>query len=215
MSIRRFLSPVNGSTLSIWCRVSSRFNVREIAWRCGWYWFTCASALGQVCVPGIHVNSIPAGHLTVTCSSIPVKRLPMPTNSYTQRVCWPRPKACCVSCPMQPPVGSPGEDFSLAPPQRVARSGGRAFSSPRQLFQRGCTGNIPSLVKHLAELILGFPGICGHGFMRGQHVGLWGLEVRPPSAPRPHFNQDSGTIPAIASFVTPHVSRISRKLPPS
>ena len=31
----------------------------------------------------------------------------------------------------------------------------------------------------------------------------------------PHSNQDSGTIPSIASFATPHLSRISRKLPPS
>ena len=41
------------------------------------------------------------------------------------------------------------------------------------------------------------------------------VEARSPLAPRSHSNQDLGTIPAIASFVTPHVSRISLKLPPS
>ena len=43
----RFLSAVNGSTLSTWCRIPGRFNVREIAWESGWCWFTCAPALGQ------------------------------------------------------------------------------------------------------------------------------------------------------------------------
>ena len=41
------------------------------------------------------------------------------------------------------------------------------------------------------------------------------VETRSPSAPKPHSNQDSGTITVIASFVTPHVSRVSLKLPPS
>ena len=42
-----------------------------------------------------------------------------------------------------------------------------------------------------------------------------GLEVRSPSAPRLYSIQDSGNIPAIASFVSPYLSRISCMLPPS
>ena len=82
MSIRRFLSEVNSSPLSTWCGISCRFNVREIAWRSGWCWFICASALGQMraCLVSTS-NSSQQGYLIATCSSIPMKRLPMPTKS--------------------------------------------------------------------------------------------------------------------------------------
>ena len=35
----------------------------------------------DACVSGVHIGCIAAGHLTATCSSIPMKRLPTPTNS--------------------------------------------------------------------------------------------------------------------------------------
>ena len=82
MPIRRFLSAVNGSPLSTWCEIPSRFNVREIAWRSGWCWFTCAPDLGQMLACRVSTSTASQqGHLTATCSSIPKKRLPMPTIS--------------------------------------------------------------------------------------------------------------------------------------
>ena len=82
MSIRRFRSAWNDSPLSTWCGFPSRFNARTIAWRSGWCWFTCASALGQMRACRVHTSTAsPQGHLIATCSSIPVKSLPMSTNS--------------------------------------------------------------------------------------------------------------------------------------
>ena len=82
MSIRRFLSAVNGSPLSTWCGFPSRFNVRETAWRSGWCWFTCAADLGQMRAYRMSMSTASQqGHLTATCSSTPNKRLP--TVSYT------------------------------------------------------------------------------------------------------------------------------------
>ena len=82
MSIRRFLFAVNGSTLSTWCGIPSRFNVREMARRSGWCWFTYTPALGQMLACRVSTWTVSQqGYLIATCSSIHTKRLLMPTNS--------------------------------------------------------------------------------------------------------------------------------------
>ena len=73
---------------------------------------------------------------------------------------------------------------------------------------------MPALVDQVSHVLLSFPGVSGDGVVRSQHVGLWGPWGSVPLFSS-HSSQDSGMIPAIASFETPHVSRISRKLPPS
>ena len=80
-STLRLPSTVKGSPVSTWCGISSRLSVRKIAWRSGWCWFTCSTALGQM--RACRVSSSTAsqqGHLTATCSSILIMRLPMATD---------------------------------------------------------------------------------------------------------------------------------------
>ena len=66
----------------MWCRIPSCFNARDIARTSGWCRFTCAPALGQMCAWRVSTpTASQQGNLTATCSSIPMNRLPMPTNS--------------------------------------------------------------------------------------------------------------------------------------
>ena len=100
--------------------------MREVAWKSGWCWFTCAPAVVQMraCRVSTSVAS-QQGHLSATCSSIPMKRLPMPTNSVAgmthsesvdrarRHMRWPLPleSSCRESSPMfwspSPPAGRP------------------------------------------------------------------------------------------------------------
>ena len=74
---------------------------------------------------------------------------------------------------------------------------------------------VPALTDQLAQFLLRLPGVVVVDSRAANMSASGGLGAWSQSTPRPHLNEDSGTMPAIASFVNPHVSRISRKLPPS
>ena len=86
----------------------------------------------DACVPGAHVDCITAGG--------PHRRVPLdpyeaPSHAHElfcrycmERDCWPRPKACSGSCPLQAPIASLGEGLGLSPPSGSSGAGGRAVS---------------------------------------------------------------------------------------
>ena len=76
-------------------------------------------------------------------------------------------------------------------------------------------GSMPALVDQLSNFCWAFRELVVTASFAASMAASGGLGARSPSSPRPHSSQDSGMIPAIASFETPNVSRISRKLPPS
>ena len=72
----------------------------------------------NACVPGAHVDCIAAGaphcHVLVNPCEVPSHVHKLCCRYDTERVCWPRPKACSGSCPLQAPISSLGEGRDLA-----------------------------------------------------------------------------------------------------
>lgn len=169
----------------------------------------------DTCVPSVHVNCIAAGaSYAATRSSISMKRLPMPTISVvgatrSESVSLTRRHAVVLaSCRLlqrvlanalvsHPPSGSPGP-------------GGRAVPGSEALWA-ACLpwmSSVPNLSWTFREIAV--MTSCAASMS-----ALWGAWGPLPLCIyyRPHSSQDSGTI--IASFQTPYVSRISRKLSPN
>ena len=99
------------------------------------------------------------------------------------------------------------------PPSRSSGPGGRAVSGSRssKVVWAACLpwlSSLPNVCWTFLELVV--TASCTASMSASGTV-----EARSLSAPRPHSNQDSGTIYVIVSFVTPPVSQISPKLPPS
>ena len=80
----------------------------------------------DACVPGVHVDCIAAGaqncYVLLDPCEAPFHAPDLCCRYDTEQVCWPRPKACSGSCPLQAPIASLGEGLGLASRQWVARS---------------------------------------------------------------------------------------------
>ena len=76
----------------------------------------------DACVPGVHLDCIAAGapycHVLLDPYETPSYGYELCCGYDTERVCWPRPKACSGSCPLWAPITSFGEGLRFCTPSR-------------------------------------------------------------------------------------------------
>lgn len=170
----------------------------------------------DLCVPDVHVDSIAEGHRTATASSIPVK-FPVPTNSAAditrnESVCLTRrhsvaPAPCRpLSRALEKAWVSLSSSASPGPGGRAVS--GNCFSEVDWAAFRAWLASVPNFCST-------FPDFMMTASCAASLSGSGSLEASPPSAPSSHSGQDPRMIPATASFVIAHVSRVSRQLPRS
>ena len=157
------------------------------------------------------------GHLSATYSLIPVKHLPIPTNydaGMTRSESVGRARRHAVAAaPCRLLYRALAEALISLPLRGSSGPGGRAVSgswSNDALFAacRPWLISLPNFCWAFLELVVAASCAASMSVSGG-------LQAWSPSMPRPHSNQDSETMPVIASFVTSYVFRISHKLPPS
>lgn len=152
------------------------------------------------------------GHLTATCPSIHMKRLPILT-SYDVGMTRSESVGGARRHALVGPCIEPWQILCFLPPSESSGPGGRAVSgswsneSVCAVWRLWLTG-LPTFCRAFLGLVV--TASCASSMSVSGGLGAWVLSTH-----RPHSKQNSGTMPVIASLVTPHVSRISRKLHPS
>ena len=166
----------------------------------------------DACESGAHIGRIAAGALRCQMFLNPYEA---PSNAHKlccaydpQRARWPRPKAWLL--PLEGSCSEPLPTVWSLSPQWSSGPGGRAAAGSWS-SEAVCAAYRPRLT-NLPNLRWAFFEFVGIASCAASMSTSGGLGAASPSAPRPHSNQDSGTIPVISSLGISNFPQAASKL---